>query len=90
MKIKLELSDIVKLHDEIINISGGDSGLQNSSNLLFALDHIKYNNKKIDFFRNISLLFRNITELHPFIDGNKRTGLMLIESILNDNNLILI
>jgi prophage maintenance system killer protein len=34
-------------------------------------------------------LFRNITELHPFIDGNKRTGLILIETLLRDNNLYL-
>lgn len=37
----------------------------------------------------MALLFRNITSQHPFLDGNKRTGLMLIESLLEDNKLTL-
>ncbi len=31
----------------------------------------------------------SITVDHPFIDGNKRTGLVVIMSILQDNDLIL-
>ncbi len=41
MEIKLNLEDIIKLHDEVIKISGGDNGTQNTSALKFALEHIK-------------------------------------------------
>jgi death-on-curing protein len=85
--LKLELIDIVEIHDELIKIGDGDYGLQNSSSIDYALSHIKYNNTKNEFFHNLALLLRNITELHPFLDGNKRTGIAIIEIILMDNKL---
>ncbi len=85
--LKLELKDIVELHDELIKVGGGDCGLQNESSIDFALSRIKYNNTKEEFFYNLALLLRNISELHPFLDGNKRTGLVLIEILLISNNL---
>ncbi len=84
---KLSFETIVKVHNEIIRESGGEYGVLNPSALLFALDHISYNNSENKFYHNIFLLCRNIISQHPFIDGNKRTGLMIVEIILNDNNL---
>jgi len=90
MKIqKLKLEDIEELHNELIKVGGGDYGMQNTSSIDFALGHIKYNNTKSEFFYNLALLLRNITELHPFLDGNKRTGIAITEIILMANDLIL-
>lgn len=88
MKIrKIPIETIILIHDKIINTSGGDHGILNPSSLEFALDHIEYNNSDDNFFHNLALLCRNIISLHPFIDGNKRTGLMMTEIILDENNL---
>ena len=89
MEIILELETIILVHNEVIRISGGDTGTQNTSGIEFALDHIKYNNTKKEFFHNLALLFRNITNQHPFVDGNKRTGLVIVESALEDNEMYL-
>jgi hypothetical protein len=35
MKLKVTLEEIVKLHNEIIKVSGGDLGLQTESNKSF-------------------------------------------------------
>lgn len=88
MKIsKLEFNIVVEVHNEIIETSGGDMGVLNPSSLEFALDHIEYNDSEDNFYHNLALLCRNIISQHPFVDGNKRTGLMIVEIILNDNRL---
>lgn len=89
MNVNFEVSDVVEIHDEIIKKYGGDSGIVSLSSLEFILDHSKHNPYEDDFFTLISKILQAITVDHPFLDGNKRTGLVILESVLEDNGLIL-
>ncbi len=89
MKVTFKPEDIVEIHDEIIDVFGGDRGVVSLSSLDFILEHVKHNKYDEDFFTLLSKILRAITIDHPFVDGNKRTGLVVVQSILQDNNLIL-
>ena len=89
MKINFEVDDIIEIHDKIILEYGGDKGIVSISSLDFILDHAKNNPFDDDFFTILAKILQAITIDHPFIDGNKRTGIVIIESILEDNGLIL-
>lgn len=85
--ISYSFEDIVELHNDIIDRFGGDEGIMNPSSLDFAVDRIKYYSDDTTLFDDIALLVRAITQDHPFVDGNKRTGLVLAQAILRDNGL---
>lgn len=92
MKIKkIQLEEIILLHDVLCKIGEdrAELGLISKSNLEFAIYHIRNYNSKEYFFLNLSLLVRNIGNLHPFIDGNKRTALFLCDVLLQKNGLFL-
>jgi death-on-curing protein len=88
MKINLTSEDIVDIHNDIINVYGGDHGIVSLSSLEFILEHAKVNPYGEDFFTILAKILRAITIDHPFADGNKRTGIVIIETILEDNDLI--
>ena len=87
MKINITFEEIIELHNSIIKNYGGDLGILNPSSLKFALNRIKYYANTDNFFHHLALLLRSITSDHPFVDGNKRTGLAVTIGILRDNNL---
>ena len=87
MKIKLSLDFIIELNKELVKFTQDTFGIVSLSSIDFALAHIKHNNNQKNFFKNLALLLRNIIGQHPFLDGNKRTGLCLIENILENYNL---
>lgn len=87
--INFTFENIVELHNDIIENSGGDQGVMNPSSLEFALDRIIYYSDETSLFEDVALLLRGITQDHPFVDGNKRTGLVVAQSILIQNGLIL-
>lgn len=87
MEIDISVDEIVELHNEIIANFGGEKGLMNLSSLEFAIDRIMHYGNNGNFFTDLAMLLRSITLDHPFVDGNKRTGLNVVWGILNDNNL---
>ena len=89
MYFSLTTEDIIEIHEEIIEEFGGEHGIVSKSSLEFIVVHSKNNKFEEDFFTLLTKILRAITIDHPFIDGNKRTGLVVIESILQENNLIL-
>ena len=89
MEINFEVEDIIEIHDEIIREFGGDEGIVSISSLDFILDYAKTNTYNDDFFTILAKILQAITIDHPFVDGNKRTGIVVIEAILEDNGLIL-
>jgi len=67
------------LHDELIRQSGGSSGVLS----IGTLDHIAFEcNRKQDVFTRAAVALHGVVTMHPFFDGNKRTGLALAYVIL--------
>jgi death-on-curing protein len=89
--IYLEAEDIADIHDTLLDAFGGEPGIISRPNLEMATEAAR----RFVFGREIyptiemkaaAYIFEIIT-LHPFIDGNKRTGLMAGLSFLNDNHM---
>ena len=84
MEVKyLTVEEIVKIHDRIVEKSGGHSGMISSSNLEFVVAQAEIP-KPIE--RKAATLFFGILTSHPFVDGNKRTALIAAQTFLNENN----
>ena len=78
----LTIEEIIEIHDRIIATTGGESGIQSNGNLDFTVEQVKFAE---DFIKKAAILMRGIIERHPFIDGNKRTGLRCLETFLRYN-----
>ena len=88
----LDLDDIEIIHMQIIDASGGSQGLRDRERLRSALASMQ----QVVFgevlyptiFDKAAALMRGVIADHPFIDGNKRTGVMaaLIYLTLNGYN----
>jgi len=77
---KLTIKEIIELHNKIIKKYGGELGLLNEGNLAFMVDQINYEDK--DIFWKSALILKCIVCGHPFVDGNKRTALEIMETYL--------
>lgn len=89
MNINIEVQDIVEIHNQIIKEFGGDEGIISTSSIDFVLDYAANNTYRDEFFTIITKILQSITIDYPFVDGNKRTGIVVLEAILEDNGLIL-
>jgi death-on-curing protein len=82
------LRHVLDIHREIMKLSDGEIGILNSGNLEFALDYIQDQPFTIsinDLFTKCAILGRAIIQGHPFVDGNKRTGIEVIDVFLGRN-----
>lgn len=78
----LETEEIMRIHEDIIQESGGYSGMLSYSNLDFAVAQAKLSK---DLDRAAATLFYGILTSHPFVDGNKRTATVSTETFLREN-----
>ncbi len=78
----LKTEEIVKIHDEIIEKSGGHTGIINYGNMDFAASQMRTTE---GLTRKTAILLFGIVAKHPFVDGNKRTGLIAAETFLRLN-----
>lgn len=72
----LDLSDLIRLHDEILVVSGGLCGVRDTGILESILAHIKNDAYYPDFAAKLTHLIYAINKSHAFYDGNKRTSIM--------------
>jgi len=79
----LTKEEIIKIHEKIIEETGGTSGLLNEGLLDIVLEQTKISDDIIQ--KSIVLVF-GIIQNHPFVDGNKRTGLECMDIFLDYNN----
>jgi len=82
------VKEIIAIHQQIIESTGGESGPLNMGNLEFVLDQICagfYGHSTGDLFSQAAVLIRGIICGHPFIDGNKRTGFATADLFLRLN-----
>ena len=87
----LNQNQVLKLHDQIIKEFGGIHGIRNEALLDSALTNPLQTFTGQDLYPTILdkaiQLCYGIIENHPFLDGNKRTGLHSLLILLNINGL---
>ena len=78
MPLFLDLDHIMRLHRSLIDRYGGIEGVRDMGLLqsAIAMPQASYGGKFIhdDIFEMAAAYLYHITQNHPFLDGNKRTG----------------
>lgn len=81
MWIKLPRDLVDRIHDRMIDISGGSYGVLNSGNIDSALSSPLASFGGVDLYdtdlKKCCKLFHAIVSNHGYVDGNKRVGLFL-------------
>jgi death on curing protein len=82
----LSLSEILEIHDQIIEISGGARGIRDMHALESSINQPRATFNLTDLYPDIitkaAALCFFIVMNHPFIDGNKRAGHATMEIFL--------
>lgn len=86
--------EILLLHSMIIDETGGLHGIRDRNQILTLADlpRQKVFGKELykGLFVKTAVYARNIITGHPFLDGNKRTAMVVAGTFLEDNGYILI
>lgn len=82
-----DISDVIRLHDSIVGQFGGMGGIQDAKLLSSALEQpFTGLSDGTEFFETIEkkagVLLQSLIKFHPFIDGNKRTGVAITQIYL--------
>ncbi|MEQ1554455.1 MAG: type II toxin-antitoxin system death-on-curing family toxin [Ferruginibacter sp.] len=87
------INDILKLHEASIDDFGGAKGVRDLGHLESAIARpfqtFGGENLYKTAYEMAAALGESLIINHPFMDGNKRTGLLGILSLLFENNLLL-
>ncbi|HUP26620.1 MAG TPA: type II toxin-antitoxin system death-on-curing family toxin [Candidatus Limnocylindrales bacterium] len=85
----LTVDDLGIIHLQIIDNSGGSQGFRDNGRLEAAIGSMKQEvfgeSLYPTIFEKAAVLMRGIIADHPFVDGNKRTGMMSALIFLNLN-----
>jgi len=84
----LTLDTVLRLHDEVLSVSGGSSGLLSHPLLDSALSRPQQRaayTSDFDVFDLAAAYSAGIIRNHPFVDANKRTALLVIDPFLAMN-----
>lgn len=77
----------IKIHDKIIELSGGIEGIKTYGNLDSPLNHIQNNDYYPTFEEKLTHLVFSFNKFHAFNDGNKRTSIAMGAFFLEVNGL---
>jgi len=87
----IDIDDILIIHEFLINKFGGIHGVRDHNLLQSAVARPFQTFDKKDLYKSHSekaaALIESIVTNHPFIDGNKRTGWVLMRLYLMENGL---
>ena len=87
----LSISEILELHERLISLSGGASGIRDLGSLESALGqpHASFGGQDLypDLITKAAALCFSLVMNHPFLDGNKRIGHASMETFLLLNGL---
>ena len=90
----INLDDVLNIHEFLINKFGGSHGIRDKSLLESALSRPFQTFAQDDLYKShaekAAALVESIISNHPFIDGNKRTGYVLMRLYLLGNGLDII
>lgn len=88
----LTIDDIELIHIQIIDVSGGSHGTRDRNRISSAVNSMCQEVFRKELYPTIydkaAVLLRGIICDHPFVDGNKRTGIISAIVLLNLNNII--
>jgi death on curing protein len=86
----LSLEIVLQIHDAVIYAHGGARGIRDQNALLSAIARPFQGFEEEDLYKTgiekAAAIAESIIMNHPFVDGNKRTGLVLMEAILREYN----
>ena len=91
IRISFGVEDVIKIHDDIIENTGGAFGILNKGLIEFTIERVKGELIKegdTDLFEVASLILRDFVQGHPFVDGDKRIAFELVDILLRDNGYI--
>lgn len=81
--------EVIRIHDNIIQEFGGRHGILNMGLLESAVNQPlnvwEYDKTKRKIYNLAATYFYHIIKNHPFIDGNKRTGLLTAVEFIHSN-----
>ena len=87
----IEISEVEKIHDILIERFGGAKGIRDKGTLESAIGRPfqTFDGKDLypDPVDKAAAIFESIVSNHPFVDGNKRTAYVLMRLILKRNQL---
>lgn len=87
----IELTDVLNIHNILIDKFGGTKGIRDNGLLESAINRPFATFDHKDLYATPSekaaAILESILINHPFVDGNKRTGYVLMRIILLDNGL---
>ncbi|EMG7886218.1 type II toxin-antitoxin system death-on-curing family toxin [Enterobacter hormaechei] len=83
--VYFDINHAIRLHDWIIEKSGGAFGIREQGLLESVLDNIQNDLYYPDFVDKICHLFFSVNKLHAFVDGNKRSSIALSTYFLTVN-----
>lgn len=89
----LSLEEILRLHFQVIEDFGGLHGVREEGRILSVVEapqQIIFGAEQyLTMHEKAAVYMRNIIADHPFIDGNKRTGVTVAGVFLLRNNIVL-
>jgi len=87
----IHLEDVINIHEFLINKFGGFHGIRDERLLKSALARPFQTFDKVDLYKShtekAAALIESIISNHPFVDGNKRIGYVLMRLYLLENGL---
>jgi len=87
----ISVNEAIQIHEMVVKAFGGSVGVRDLGALesVMARPFQTFGGKDLypDFFAKAAALGESIIINHPIIDGNKRTGYVLMETILRVGNL---
>jgi death-on-curing protein len=88
---RISIEQIIRLHDKMIEATGGDCGIRDYGLLDSTLSNAYATFDGIELYQTIeekcSSICFGIINNHPFIDGNKRMGMFVMLILLEYNNI---
>ena len=88
---KLDAAQVLYLHNLMCSATGGLPGIRDLAGLESAIYHAYASFEKKDLYKSLeekaARQAYGIIRNHPFIDGNKRTGLFVMLVFLEINNI---
>ncbi len=78
---------VIMLHGYLLELFGGSAGIRDEGSLASALERPKnlFNYGEPSLFELATAYVSGIIRNHPFVDGNKRTGLAIGLTFLEEN-----
>jgi len=85
----IDIQEILVIHDTLIVQFGGSNGIRDYNLLVSAINRPFTGTGDTEFYPTIhekaAALIESIVKNHPFVDGNKRTGYVMMRLFLLNN-----